>query len=113
MFLVLSFVVFAFVLTFITVFWIIVDNAKNIFVTETPFPKSVFFLLLWEELNNMNFFTCFFERKNLDINKKDIKNFVLVLFKFVLTHLTELKGNMSLHLNLSSIMSYIDNYDML
>jgi hypothetical protein len=43
MFLVLSFVVFAFVLTFITVFWIIVDNAKNIFVTQKPLFQKQYF----------------------------------------------------------------------
>ena len=68
-------------LVIILILWIIgVTIHKIIFFIPNPFEQ----IPPWKELNEMGFFEWFFEKTFLDKNK-DVQNFVLNIFKSVLT----------------------------
>ena len=65
----------------ILILWLIgVMINKIVFFIPNPFAQ----ISPWKELNEMGFFTWFFEKTLLDKNK-DVQNFVLNIFKSVLT----------------------------
>lgn len=68
-------------LIIILLLWIIgVTIHKILFIIPNPFEQ----IPPWKELNEMGFFVWFFEKTFLDKNK-DVQNFVLDIFKSVLT----------------------------